>query len=207
MDFVEERVQQRKMESEAQRLMALYNDAAQRYSKRADLFNAYQTDAAAERTSFFEKIAIGAGATIAATVSFLGTKSHSLEPRWALRASLITLAFVMFTALLRNFLYPFYLFAARQLEWFKAYREKERCKAQYITGTAINLDLDTGKPIDAKQFAIDWEKSDKDSADSIEKVAKRLDLYLKGWTYSERACLIALVVAVVCLVLLTWWNF
>jgi hypothetical protein len=99
------------------------------------------------------------------------------------------------------------LFAARELELFEAYREKERCRAQYIKGTPFNIDLDSGKPIDVEQFAAEWEKSDKESADSIEKASKRKASYLKCWTYSERTCLVALVVSVIWLVLLTWWNF
>src|ERR1035437_5934655 len=92
MDFLEQMQHQQATQLDTQRLKVLFDEASAQYSKKASLFSAYQTDAASERTSFFEKIAIGAGATIAAVVSFLGAKPHSLEPRWALRASLVTLA-------------------------------------------------------------------------------------------------------------------
>src|ERR1035438_1104565 len=117
---------------EIQRLRSWYDEAAQDFSKKAKQINEYQIVAASDRVSFFEKVAIGAGASIAAIVSFLGAKSHPLEPRWVLRASLISLASVLFAALLRNFLYPFYLLAARNVEYSKAYREKEKRKAQCI---------------------------------------------------------------------------
>jgi hypothetical protein len=105
-DFLDEMEKRQQGQLEAPRLRTLYENAAERYSDRAKRFNEMQTDAATGRISFFQKITIGTGASIAAIVSFLGTKSHTLQPRWVLRASLVTLAFVLFTALLRNFLPP-----------------------------------------------------------------------------------------------------
>jgi hypothetical protein len=105
--FLEQMQHQQQTQLDTQRLKVLFDEASAQYSEKASQFNAYQTDAASERTSFYDKIAIGAGAAIAAMVSFLGAKPHTLEPRWMLRASLVTLGLTMFTALLRNFLYPY----------------------------------------------------------------------------------------------------
>jgi len=63
-------------------------------------------DGAKERTQFFEKLAIGAGATIAALVSFLGANNKRvLHPEWILRCALVALVVAMFGAMLRNYIY------------------------------------------------------------------------------------------------------
>jgi hypothetical protein len=192
---------------EIQRLRSLYDEAAQDYSKKANQLNEYSIVAANDRVSFFEKVAIGAGACIAAIVSFLGAKTHPLEPRWVLRASLISLASALFAALLRNYLYPFYLFAARQVQFSKAYREREKRKALCVKAMPVNLNWDTGEQIDPKTFLIDWEQDDKQSASAIETFQKREARYFRGWKWSEVACLGAVVASSVWLVLLVWWNF
>jgi hypothetical protein len=193
--------------NEIQRLRSLHDEAAQDYSRKANQLNEYAIVAANDRVSFFEKVAIGAGASIAAIVSFLGAKSHPLEPRWVLRASLISLAFALFSALLRNYLYPFYLFAARQVEYSKAYREREKRKAQCVKAMPVNINWDTGEQIDPTKFVIDWELDDKQSASAIETLEKRKTRYFRGWKWSEVACLAAIVVSSLWLVLLVWWNF
>ncbi len=192
---------------EIQRLRSLYDEAAQDYSKKANQLNEHSIVAAKDRVSFFEKVAIGAGASIAAIVSFLGAKSHPLEPRWVLRASLISLSSVLFAALLRNYLYPFYFFAARQVQYSKAYREKEKRKAQCVKAMPVNINLDTGEQIDPTKFLIEWEQDDTQSASAIEKLQKRETRYFRGWKWSEAACLSAIFVSSQWLVLLVRWNF
>jgi len=200
-----EKVQSNQLE--IQRLRSLYDEAAQDYSKKANQLNEHSIVAAKDRESFFEKVAIGAGASIAAIVSFLGAKAHPLEPRWVLRASLISLASALFAALLRNYLYPFYLFAARQVQFSKAYREREKRKAQYVKAMPVNINWDTGEQIDPTKFLIEWGKDDKQSASAIETLERRETRYFRGWKWSEVACLTAIVVSSLWLVLLVWWNF
>jgi hypothetical protein len=54
--------------------------------------NQIQVDSAKDRTPYFEKLTIGCGAAIAATVSFLGgSDKHALHPTWVLRCSLVAL--------------------------------------------------------------------------------------------------------------------
>jgi hypothetical protein len=79
-------------------------------------------EAATQRTSFFEKIAIGSGATIAALVSFLGTHAAGLHPHWVLRCSLVSLAIAMVSALYRNYMYPHYQVSANARQFYAATR-------------------------------------------------------------------------------------
>jgi hypothetical protein len=89
-----------------------YNFAADRHQQAFEVLTKTQLEAATQRTSFFEKIAIGSGATIAALVSFLGTHAAGLHPHWVLRCSLVSLAIAMVSALYRNYMYPHYQVSA-----------------------------------------------------------------------------------------------
>src|SRR6266481_3639165 len=75
---------------------------------------------AKERTQYFEKLAIGSGATIAAIVSFLGVHAGKLHPVWIMQCSLISLVVAIVAALYRNFRYPHYILAVTNVSWINA---------------------------------------------------------------------------------------
>ncbi len=207
MDSDSDFLNQMNSQMEAQRLKGLYDDAAARGNNAAERFNSAQADAASERVDFYEKLAIGAGAAIAAIVSFVGSKAHSLQPPWLLRASLVSLTITMAAALVRNYLYTSYLLFARQIQWLVAYREKEKRATELMNVQQLNIDVETGNPIDAEQFAVKWKKSDLESEVGIEHLRKRIRRYFHGWKHSGELCFLSLVAAAIGLIILVWWNF
>jgi hypothetical protein len=91
-----------------------------------------QIDSGAEKAQYFEKLAIGSGAAIAAMVSFLGGHTGRLQPAWIPRCSLVSLVIAMFAALYRNFRYPFYVTAVRTRILYRSSPRATRVRAQRI---------------------------------------------------------------------------
>jgi hypothetical protein len=81
-----------------------------------------------EKTQFFEKLALGSGATIAALVSFLGARKDALSPRWLLRSSIVSLALVILLSLYRNWRYQFYALRSSRREYFAALQREQRTR-------------------------------------------------------------------------------
>jgi hypothetical protein len=194
-------------EFEQQRLQSLLEDAAKIVSQKVSAFNDQQIAISSGRTTFFEKIAIGSGASIAAIISFVGAKAHSLEPRWLLRTALITLAIAMFSALLRNYLHPYYVLATRNLYILEAQRKRDRCKTQCIKHNPLAIDIDTGDRIDANEYIAKWQRYDEETQDLIQKTSRTMNRFEASWVWSERACLVSLMAAALWLISLAWWNF
>ena len=125
-------------QQDIQRTQLLYDEAAKKLSVAASTLNSFQLDATVGRTAYFEKLTIGAGATIAAMVSFLGTDHHRLNPEWLMRGSLICLVVVIFTALFRNYRYPFYMLTVRQIEYLQASRERASVSGIFLEQIQIH---------------------------------------------------------------------
>jgi hypothetical protein len=68
------------LDFESARLKTLHDAANANLNEALKTANQTQIDIAKERTQFFEKLAIGSGATIAAMVSFFGAHSQRLQP-------------------------------------------------------------------------------------------------------------------------------
>jgi hypothetical protein len=97
-------------------LQRLYDRAlAARHLAKDDLDQTVLSGAK-ERTQFFEKLAIGSGATIAALVSFLGANDKRvLHPHWILSCALVALVVAIFTAMFRNYMY---------LHWAERFKDR-----------------------------------------------------------------------------------
>lgn len=101
-----------------------------------------------EKVQYFEKIALGSGATIAAIVSFMGTKSSSVHTPRLVRWALLMLFLALFTAMLRNWVFPFYTLRV----WV---RHKEHADGMVDDLTALMFnDYPEITPIDEKNVSI-----------------------------------------------------
>src|SRR5690242_19846475 len=58
-------------------------------------------DIGKDRVAYFEKIAVGAGAAVTLLVTFVGSHSPRLQPKWLFRAALISLVLAMIAAMFR----------------------------------------------------------------------------------------------------------
>jgi hypothetical protein len=192
---------------DAERFRTLYNDSLDKFSRAATKFNERQDEATGERTGFFEKLAIGSGATIAAIVSFLGSKAHTLEPRWALRTGVCTLAGVIVTALARNYLYPYYFHHALFVPLVDAQIKRDKHMQNYLEATPNAVNLETGRPFDGQTMRTSWDAR-RESQEELKKNTEKLkDRYFFWWRRCEDACLLLVAASIVMLVLLVWWNF
>jgi hypothetical protein len=190
-----------------QRCQALYDNATETLSKAADRLNSSQIDASEGRIQYFEKLTIGAGAVIAAIVSFVGSKPHTLSPSWVLRLSLIALVITLVAALWRNFRYPFYLLSARTVDWMEATLEKDKRKRELVKYSPGAMNIETGKPIDVEKWIADLEGEETRTLGAIKKMTGQRNRQRREWAYAERISLVSLLVSMVCLVCLAWWNF
>jgi hypothetical protein len=143
---------------DVERARLLLQEATRSENKAATSFNRVQVDAGKEKSQYFEKLAIGSGAAIAAIVSFLGAHSGSgaaLKPGWILRCSLVSLVVALFAALYRNFRYPYYVFAVWKRLWVEATRYQQQCNDRWLhlTSVANNpvVDFESGKAVEMAQ--------------------------------------------------------
>jgi hypothetical protein len=101
-----------------------------------------------EKVQYFEKIALGSGATIAAIVSFMGANSSSVHTPRLVRWALLMLFLALFTAMLRNWVFPFYTLRV----WL---RHKEQADGMVDDLTALMFDdYPEITPIDEKNVRI-----------------------------------------------------
>jgi hypothetical protein len=164
-------------------------------------------DSAKERTQFFEKLAIGSGATIAALVSFLGVHATRMQPVWILRCALVSLVFALVTAMYRNFRYPYYALAATERVRIEAMQYQQRCKNDLFQVDRSAVAIQTGRPIDLKQWTDDFNKSDAGLVTLIKEKKKREERLLAEVGWVERVCLVSICVAMIALVWLALRNF
>jgi hypothetical protein len=190
-----------------QRLRALWDSARETSSLR----NRETVDASNEiskgKTQYFEKIALGSAATIAALVSYLGSHGASLHPKWLLRSVLVALVGTMSSAMLRNWFYPFYVFNGKLAIEFRAKRETEKRKAEYLHSVPVALDMDSGAPIDMQQWS---QQHHKDVATYDGWIRDRSTSENRAWNCTMGMEYFALTLATVSMlgiVLLAWFNF
>jgi hypothetical protein len=166
-----------------------------------------QVDFAKERTQFFEKLAIGSGATIAAIVSFLGVHAGKLQPEWIMRCSLISLVVAMVAALCRNFLYPFYVLAVNNVSWINAKLYQQQRKKECFRAEPEIRSWQSGEPIDAQLWIAEAEKAEADMKPIIQKRQARHERLWRAVKISETVCIVAVSVAMISLVWLALRNF
>jgi len=192
---------------EVQRVAHLLESASKARSTAANAFNDEQVASAASRKEYFEKLALGSGAAIAAIVSFVGTHSGRLQPPWLLRCSLVSLVIALIAAMFRNFRYPYYMLAVRKKSWMEATLEEQKRKTEYLLANPTAVDIDTGKRIDGAQWAQEVEESNSKMQGAIDEVDRAANRYLWQWHSAEYVCVIAIVIAMISLVWIAIRNF
>lgn len=160
-----------------------------------------------ERTQYFEKLAIGSGATIAAIVSFLGVHPGKLQPVWILQCSLISLLVAMVAALYRNFRYPYYILAVNNVSWINAklYQQQRKKECFQVEPNAISWQ--TGEPIDAESWIVEAEKAETEMKPIIKQRERQHKRLWREVKVSETVCLVAVSAAMISLVWLALRNF
>jgi hypothetical protein len=189
------------------RLQLLMQRADQSLKDAEDELVETQVDIAKEKTQYFEKLAIGSGAAIAAIVSFLGTHNGKLEPTWILRCSLISLVIAMVAALYRNFRYPNYVLAVKNCRWIEASRYQQQCKNSVFHAEQDAIDIHSGALIDLQKWKNDFQESDVGLAVLIHERTERVARLTIEWQCAESVCLASVSIAMISLVWLALRNF
>jgi hypothetical protein len=192
---------------ELQRLRMLAEAADKQLRKSEADIEQSQIDSSQGRVEYFEKITIGAGATIAALVSFLGSHSATLHPKWILRSSLICLGLTMLTALYRNFRYPNYVMQIRKISWIRCSRYQQRCRRDYLSEDTTAVSIQTGESIDTAKTLKELDESDVDVGQLLEENEKMGERLRKQWKYAENLCLTLAFLSMAFLIWLGLSNF
>jgi hypothetical protein len=166
-----------------------------------------QLDSSKERTQFFEKLAIGSGAAIAAVVSFLGVHAERLKPHWMLQSSLILLVIAMLASLYRNLRYPYYVLAVKNLSWIHAKFHQQQCKKELLRVAPEAVDWKTGEPIDPETWIAKANEADESLKPEIEKRDVRQKRLFQEVRIVENICLWSIALAMVSLVWLALRSF
>jgi hypothetical protein len=164
-------------------------------------------DLAKERTQYFEKLAIGSGATIAAIVTFLGSHAGKLQPVWIMQCSLICLLVAIVAALYRNFRYPNYILAVNDVSWINAKVYQQQRKKELFKFEPNAISLQTGKSIDAAAWIAEAEKAESEMRPIIQQREKCHKRLLREVKVSEIICIVAVSAAMISLAWLALRNF
>jgi hypothetical protein len=192
--------------SEASRLQILYDNAVKSAREVNQRTVQATLDIAKEKTQYIEKIALANAGTIALVVSFVGSHSGKLQPPWLLRLALVALFVAMISAMFRNWIYPFYLYAVHARQDFIAKREKEQCRLAFAKGVPA-LSLQDGNPIDVAEVEANVKEADEFLAGAIAKARTRENRALDAANYSEWISLVLTVTGMTLLIALAWLNF
>ncbi len=195
-DFIEEQRLKRLLENaETQK-----NDIQSQYSK-------VQSENAKDRVQFFEKIALGAGATIAGLVSAIGIHGATqkiIRGALCLRVSFVLLAVALAGAVYRNWRYPYYLLRVINESELRAHLKIQELKGEYFSKFET-FSMQTGEPISP-----DWGEK---AADSNHALKSKIDEHRKKakniWTEIrtiENVTLVSSILAMVGLVALACLN-
>jgi cell division protein FtsB len=192
---------------EIQRLRLLHEGAVKQLQKVESDKERDQLDSAQGRVGFFDKLTIGAGATIAALVSFLGAHSSKLQPAWILRGALFFLALTMVAALFRNFRYPNYVLQIHKISWIRCTRYEQQCRLNYIKADPTVVSITTGEPIDVATLVEECKKSETEIEQLDQESARVAERLRKQWAYAESLCISFACIAVILLLWLAFVNF
>ena len=192
---------------ELQRRRANLTSASQWVQETGKDISQTQLNFSTERTQFFEKLAIGSGAAVAVIVSYLGVHARGLSPSWMIHAALALLTVSMVSALYRNFRYPYYVLAIKDLNWINAKVHEQKCKKECFEAEPNAISMRTGEPINAKKWISEADAEEKKIEEAIHKKEKRHERLLREFTYAEVVCLVALSFATIALAWLAMQNF
>jgi hypothetical protein len=166
-----------------------------------------QLEGAQGRVNFIDKLTIGAGAAIAALVSFLGSHSAGLHPRWILNSALTCLAFTMLAGLIRNYRYPNYVMQIHKISWIRCSIYQQQCRLNCIRADPNTVSIQTGKPINIEKTIKDFTESEAQARAALTEQEKIGEHLLKQWTYAENLCLTFVFLSMVSLICLAIFNF
>ncbi len=193
--------------TEKARLEALFDSSIKSVDNASKEAHRASIDIATEKTKYFEKIAIGSGATIALMVSFVGSHQGRLHPPWLLRSALVALVLSMICAMLRNWRFPFYTWAYYLGQKLKAERVKENRKKDLITSSFPPLSMEDGNPIDVDQYLRNFDATSTKLTGEIIKFDKKEKSTFLQIKRIEFATLILAVIGMTLLIALAWINF
>jgi hypothetical protein len=160
-------------------------------------------DIATEVTQYFEKLALGSGATIAAIVSFIGSHSTKLIPSYLLRSALVI---TMIAAMYRNWRFPRYVLANYQGQSYAAKLNQERCKRDLFLAVPATS-LQDGKVVDPVDFARYFEGIEPIMTASIARFKKVETRVINEVKWVGNVSLFCAVAGVIQLIVLAWINF
>jgi hypothetical protein len=192
---------------EVQRLRILVDGANKQLQKVNADTEQSKIEGAKGRVDFYDKLTIGAGATIAALVSFLGAHSTKLWPTWILRGALISLVLTIIASLFRNYRYPNYVLQIHKISFIRASRYEQQCRLNYFKADPATISIQTGQRIDLPEFVKDVEDSDEELETTLKEAGKLSERLLKQWTYAENLAIGFATLAMVFLVWLAIANF
>ncbi len=188
--------------------LRLLLDAANRQKRDVEsVRNDSQVESAKGRVDFYDRLTIGSGATIAALVSFLGTHSEKLQPRWILRSALISLVLTMLASLFRNYRYPNYVLQIHKISWINCCRYEQQCRLNLIRAEPGTVSIRTGQPIDSDTVTESIGKSDQEIEALLKECLEASEHLRKQWTYAQFASIGFAALAMIFLVWLAIANF
>ena len=188
------------------RLETLVKQAANHADKVEDELWKTSIRIAEERSAFFEKVALGCGATVAAVVSFLGAHSGRLTPQYLLRASLVTLVLSMLAAMYRNWRYPSYVLANYQTQQYEALLKRERSRRDLFSAVPT-VSLQDGQPINAASFAQYVEELEGSFKESIANFKRSVGRINREVAWVGNLSLLLAAAGICQLIALAWINF
>jgi hypothetical protein len=192
---------------EIQRLKILLDNASENLNKSIAAINQSQIDVANGRTAYFDRLTIGAGAVIAAIISFLGGHASTLHPEWLLRCSLVSLTLGLLAGLYRSFRYPYYIMQVRKVVWIEAARHHQKIKGEFIVADGPSFDINTGNLINKARISEEYGTSDAELDTVTKDNIKKRELLLKECHSAEAVCLAAIAIAMFSLVWLALCTF
>ncbi len=191
---------------EEQRLQKLLDLATEKASDAGRQRAEKQAELAQARTQFFEKLALGYGAALAAVVSFLGAKHQEFHPSWLFRMTLLAMAVTMFLAVARNWVYPKYVSSVFAVFNLRAQMERELARAEFFKSVPV-LSLQTGKPAGTDSWMKNHNETQVVFRNKIEKFDRDEKRAWKTVRVLEHTCLVSACFAALCLTTLALINF
>jgi hypothetical protein len=164
-------------------------------------------DIAKEKVQYFEKIALGSGATIAAIVSFVGANADKMHTPRLLRGSLVLLFLVLFGAMYRNWRFPFYQLGVLLRCELQADQKLELYQYEQSIDLPAEVPISLNDEVISRQewktrHSVDTEQW----TDAIEKAISREERIFAEVRYVEFGTLAAAIIAMALLISLTWIN-
>jgi hypothetical protein len=134
-----------------------------------------------EKVQFFEKLAFGCGAAIAAIVSFVGSSPMAIQRPDPLRWSVALLAGAFAAAMYRNWRYPFYIVSVWTRHKAEADRQVDSCEAEMFEDYPAMAAVDeNGSVIPPEKYRTDYVERMQLRDEAIRKAIRH-----ENWVFGE----------------------